>query len=93
MHFNRRVHFISSPLSFITGLVLIRLHKKAEEEEPAPNSLLVYRMIVAPLTNCRERGEEKIHTDAFTHPLEYAQTYTLKYQRNVICFHSTKTKN
>lgn len=46
VHFNHGVHFISSPLSFITSSVLIHLHKKAEEEEPAPNSLLIYMMSV-----------------------------------------------
>lgn len=41
MHFNHRVHFISSALSFITGLLLIRLHNRAEEEEPALNSSVI----------------------------------------------------
>lgn len=43
-HFNRRVHFISCALSFITDWLLIRLHNGAEEMEAAPNSSLIYMM-------------------------------------------------
>lgn len=79
VHFNQSSSNFSSPLSFITGLVCIHLHEKAEEQELAPDTSLIYIMSVS----CEEE-REKIHC---THLRTLSLTHTSTHiQMNAICF-------